>query len=192
MHCFHVIDVNTSYNALLRRPWLHASKSIVSTLHQCYIDDSGNERMSKIDLSIPNKTLIIHKYFGDKKGDGKRVVLKEESSNHSLEASSSKMHKKRKVNVRKFKSSSKRRMEREPFDEDIFNNLHVSQDGGLLIANVIEPEVLTQEEQNILKRDDCKENKVQARRNKKWKLKKKKKKVRCLAKSLGGLSVDEN
>ena len=30
---FHVIDANTSYNALLGRPWLHSSKSLVSTLH---------------------------------------------------------------------------------------------------------------------------------------------------------------
>jgi len=44
---FHVIDADTSYNALLGRPWLHTSKAIASTLHQClkYTDEHGNERM---------------------------------------------------------------------------------------------------------------------------------------------------
>jgi hypothetical protein len=32
---FHVIDVATSYNALLGRPWLHENKIVPSTLHQC-------------------------------------------------------------------------------------------------------------------------------------------------------------
>ena len=32
---FHVIDADTSYNALPGRPWLHTSKAIASTLHQC-------------------------------------------------------------------------------------------------------------------------------------------------------------
>ncbi|KAL8161825.1 hypothetical protein V2J09_013314 [Rumex salicifolius] len=43
---FHVIDANTSYNALLGRPWLHSSKSIVFTIHQFlkYNDDNVNER----------------------------------------------------------------------------------------------------------------------------------------------------
>jgi len=30
---FHVIDADTSYNALLGQPWLHTSKAIPSTLH---------------------------------------------------------------------------------------------------------------------------------------------------------------
>ena len=44
---FHVIDVDTSYNALLGRPWFHTSKAIASTLHEClkYIDEHGNEKM---------------------------------------------------------------------------------------------------------------------------------------------------
>jgi len=43
----YVIDADTSYNALLGRPWLYASKAIASTLHQClkYTDEHGNERM---------------------------------------------------------------------------------------------------------------------------------------------------
>jgi hypothetical protein len=40
---FHVIDVATSYNALLGRPWLHEHKIVPSTLHQClkYKDPLG-------------------------------------------------------------------------------------------------------------------------------------------------------
>jgi len=43
---FHVIDADTSYNALLGRPRLHTSKAIASTLHQClkYTDEHGNEK----------------------------------------------------------------------------------------------------------------------------------------------------
>ncbi|CAN6455436.1 unnamed protein product [Victoria cruziana] len=31
---FHVIDVDTSYNMLLRRPWIHSQNAVASTLHQ--------------------------------------------------------------------------------------------------------------------------------------------------------------
>jgi len=43
---FHIIDVDTSYNALHGRPWLHTNKAIASTLHQClkYTDEHGNEK----------------------------------------------------------------------------------------------------------------------------------------------------
>jgi len=43
---FHVIYADTSYNALLERPWLHTSKAIASTLHHYlkYTDKYGNER----------------------------------------------------------------------------------------------------------------------------------------------------
>jgi len=43
---FHVIDTDTSYNALFGWPWLHTSKAITSTLHQClkYTDEYGNEK----------------------------------------------------------------------------------------------------------------------------------------------------
>ena len=33
---FHVIDAKTSYNVLLRRPWLHQNGVILLTLHQCF------------------------------------------------------------------------------------------------------------------------------------------------------------
>jgi hypothetical protein len=38
---FYVIDADTSYRALLDRPWLHSNQVIPSTLHQClkYIDN---------------------------------------------------------------------------------------------------------------------------------------------------------
>jgi hypothetical protein len=41
---FHVIDIATSYNALLGRPWLHENRIVPSTLHQClkYKDSLGD------------------------------------------------------------------------------------------------------------------------------------------------------
>ena len=33
---FHVIDAKTSYNLLLRRPWLHENGVTSSTLHYCF------------------------------------------------------------------------------------------------------------------------------------------------------------
>jgi len=50
---FHVIEADTSDNALLGRPWLHTSKAIASTLHQClkYTDEHGNERMVRGDAN---------------------------------------------------------------------------------------------------------------------------------------------
>ena len=43
---FLVIDADNSYSALLGRPWLHTSKVVASTLHQClkYSDEYGNEK----------------------------------------------------------------------------------------------------------------------------------------------------
>lgn len=37
----YVIDTNTSYNILLRCPWIHANMVVPSTLHQCmkYCDE---------------------------------------------------------------------------------------------------------------------------------------------------------
>ncbi|KAL4614682.1 hypothetical protein ACB092_07G071000 [Castanea dentata] len=44
---FHVIDVDTSYNVLLGRPWVHTYGIIGSTLHQCFklCDEDGNVKM---------------------------------------------------------------------------------------------------------------------------------------------------
>ena len=33
---FHVIDLKTSYNLLLGRPWIHGNGVVPSTLHQCF------------------------------------------------------------------------------------------------------------------------------------------------------------
>jgi len=48
---FHVIDVKTTYNMLLGRPWIHENGIISSTLHQCfkYCQDGGNKFLSKWD-----------------------------------------------------------------------------------------------------------------------------------------------
>jgi len=50
---FHVIDADASYNALLGRPWLHTSKAIASTLHQCLkcTDEHGNEKTIRGDAN---------------------------------------------------------------------------------------------------------------------------------------------
>jgi hypothetical protein len=44
---FYVIDAETSYRALLGRPWLHSNQVIPSTLHQClkYIDNGKQKRI---------------------------------------------------------------------------------------------------------------------------------------------------
>ncbi|CAL5441882.1 unnamed protein product [Camellia sinensis] len=38
---FHVINARTSYNLLLRLPWIHGNGVVVSTLHQCFKFDQG-------------------------------------------------------------------------------------------------------------------------------------------------------
>ena len=50
---FHVIDADTSFNALLGQPWLYTSKAIASTLHQClkYTNKHGNEKMVQGDAN---------------------------------------------------------------------------------------------------------------------------------------------
>ena len=44
---FHVIDADTSYGAMLGRPWLHQNWVVPSTLHQClkYIQDGVEKRI---------------------------------------------------------------------------------------------------------------------------------------------------
>jgi hypothetical protein len=44
---FYVIDAETSYRALLGRPWLHSNQVIPSTLHQClkYIENGKQKRI---------------------------------------------------------------------------------------------------------------------------------------------------
>lgn len=44
---FHVIDADTSYRAMLGRPWIHQNWVVPSTLHQClkYIQDGEEKRI---------------------------------------------------------------------------------------------------------------------------------------------------
>jgi hypothetical protein len=44
---FYVIDAETSYRAMLGRPWLHSNQVIPSTLHQClkYIENGKQKRI---------------------------------------------------------------------------------------------------------------------------------------------------
>jgi hypothetical protein len=48
---FYVIDVETSYRALLGRPWLHSNQVIPSTLHQ-YLKYIENGKQKKIDGDV--------------------------------------------------------------------------------------------------------------------------------------------
>jgi hypothetical protein len=43
---FYVIEANTSYSALLGRPWIHKYRVVPSTLHQClkFLDGSGTQQ----------------------------------------------------------------------------------------------------------------------------------------------------
>jgi hypothetical protein len=45
---FYVIDAETSYQALLIRPWLHNNQIISSTLHQClkYVNNDRQKRIN--------------------------------------------------------------------------------------------------------------------------------------------------
>jgi len=44
---FYIIDTDTPYNLLLRRPWINANLIVLFTLHQCikYVDDKVMVRM---------------------------------------------------------------------------------------------------------------------------------------------------
>jgi hypothetical protein len=48
---FYIIDAETSYRALLSRPWLHSNQVVLSILYQClkYID---NDKQKRIDGDI--------------------------------------------------------------------------------------------------------------------------------------------
>ena len=64
---FYVIDADTSYKALLGRPWLHENHVVPSTLHQCikYVKD-GNQRRIDGDVqpfAVHEAELQDAKYF---------------------------------------------------------------------------------------------------------------------------------
>ncbi|XP_028555355.1 uncharacterized protein LOC110096889 isoform X1 [Dendrobium catenatum] len=51
---FHVIDADTSFKALLGRPWIHEYGIVPSTLHQCmkYLRDGEEFRVSGDELPV--------------------------------------------------------------------------------------------------------------------------------------------
>jgi len=89
---FHVIDANTSYNTLLGLPWLHTSKPIASSLHQClkYTNYYGNvkiihrdanpfhrEDINYVDASFTNQRILKPpKFFQAKKRGIKKKIPK--------------------------------------------------------------------------------------------------------------------
>ena len=48
---FHVLNADTSYKALLGRPWIHENGIVPSTLHQC-MKYKGGEGEARIDGDI--------------------------------------------------------------------------------------------------------------------------------------------
>ena len=63
MTCY-VIDADTSYNLLLRRPWIHCNSIVLSTLHQVmkYVNEDGKVR-TLIAERYPFKE--VENYFTD-------------------------------------------------------------------------------------------------------------------------------
>jgi len=61
----YIIDVDTSYNLLLGRPWIHANWIVPSTLHQCfkYVDDNATLRTvlaeKKVFKRVENYFLML-------------------------------------------------------------------------------------------------------------------------------------
>jgi hypothetical protein len=58
---FHVIDIATSYNALLGHPWLHENRIVPSTLHQClkYKDSLGDV----VTIFVDKKSFTVAESF---------------------------------------------------------------------------------------------------------------------------------
>lgn len=54
---FFVIDVATTYNVLLRQDWIHASRSIPSSLHQ-YLIIWHDDRSTKVVKAITNSFMV--------------------------------------------------------------------------------------------------------------------------------------
>lgn len=50
----YIIDIDTSYNLLLRRPWIHRNYVVPSTLHQAmkYINQEGEVQMLVADKQL--------------------------------------------------------------------------------------------------------------------------------------------
>src|SRR3954463_12770790 len=60
----YVIDADTSYNLLLRRPWIHKNHIVPSTLHQVmkYVDAQGQVRTLVPEQRPFN---VVENYFTD-------------------------------------------------------------------------------------------------------------------------------
>ncbi|KAK4716568.1 hypothetical protein R3W88_014906 [Solanum pinnatisectum] len=87
----HVIDAKTSYNLLLRRPWVHENRVMPYTLHQCmkYMKDG---EVVKIDSDI-NPFTETESYFADAKFylDFGRANMKEHVEADSIDLEDSKV-----------------------------------------------------------------------------------------------------
>ena len=71
---FHVIDAKTSYNVLLRQPWLHENGVIPSTLHQCFKFYKGRVKKVEVDAKM---FMEVESYFIDVKFYMKNDVIRE-------------------------------------------------------------------------------------------------------------------
>ena len=63
---FYVIDANTSYSALLGRPWIHKYRVVPSTLHQCLKFLDGSKTQQRIIGNMSPYT-IQEAYHADAK-----------------------------------------------------------------------------------------------------------------------------
>jgi hypothetical protein len=127
---FHVIDADTSYKAMLGRPWIHRNGVVPSTLHQClkYIEDGVEKRI------IGDLKPFTYKeaHYSDAKfflneGEPPKVYLKE------IEPQSLKLPQQAKLKVDKAKSrmsvSTKSKTTWKPKEQtQAFKALHLGSD----------------------------------------------------------------
>ena len=62
---FHVIDLKTSYNLLLGRPWIHGNGVVPSTLHQCFKYCDGKQ--VKVVTADLQPFTVAESHFADAK-----------------------------------------------------------------------------------------------------------------------------
>ncbi|KAL0362105.1 UNVERIFIED_CONTAM: hypothetical protein Scaly_1165700 [Sesamum calycinum] len=79
---FHVIDVKTSYNMLLGRPWLHENAVVPSTWQQCFKYCCNNTVKKVLSDNKPFTEVKSHfadaKYYIEDAKKGKKVLPSEE------------------------------------------------------------------------------------------------------------------
>ena len=71
---FHVIDAKTSYNVLLKQPWLHENGVIPLTLHQCFKFYKGWVKKVKVDAK---PFIKVKSYFTNAKFYTKDDIIQE-------------------------------------------------------------------------------------------------------------------